>query len=295
MATTAGPIPSPTQRYRVPELLQDIRLLDLLELSGTTVQASQLLNLSQPTVSRRYRTLAQDFGLERRPRQLQCCRYGASEAMRWLRMGCRAHRLEAGVARIGTDLFHQPLLTGMDWLLPVPTRFRTIQSWADLVREGVLDGALVSGLELQTAGTAELGGLQWVELGRTSLALAMGQRHGDTCSPSMPPVLVPNRGVAPGLQRALQSQGLDLQSVGLSCTTAETWLNHLQARPVAMPLLTWPADMASWSGSLNRLPLPRPLSCAVGLLLPEGPQLQGLLGRMLEQWMQELAGAGAGS
>ena len=130
--------------------------------------------------------------------------------------------LEAGVARIGTDLFHQPLLAGMDWLLPVPTRFRTTHSWADLVREGVLDGALVSGLELQTAGTAELGGLHWVELGRTSLALAMSQRHGDACSPSMPPVLVPNRGVAPGLQRALQSQGLDLQSVGLSCTSAET-------------------------------------------------------------------------
>jgi len=30
----------------LPELLNDIRLLDLLELSGTTVQTSQLLNLS---------------------------------------------------------------------------------------------------------------------------------------------------------------------------------------------------------------------------------------------------------
>ena len=34
--------------YRLPELLHDIRLLDLLELCGTTVQTSRLLQLSQP-------------------------------------------------------------------------------------------------------------------------------------------------------------------------------------------------------------------------------------------------------
>ena len=69
MATHADPIPRQAEPYRVPALLQDIRLLDLLELSGSTVQASELLSLSQPTVSRRYRSLAQDFGLERDPRQ----------------------------------------------------------------------------------------------------------------------------------------------------------------------------------------------------------------------------------
>ena len=46
-------VPSPAHRYRLPALLQDIRLLDLLELSGTTLEASRLLQLSQPTISRR--------------------------------------------------------------------------------------------------------------------------------------------------------------------------------------------------------------------------------------------------
>lgn len=109
MAAVPDAVPRSTRPYRVPDLLQDIRLLDLLELSGTTVQASALLNLSQPTVSRRYRLLAKDFGLQRHPRQLQGCRFGATEAMRLLRLGCRAHRLAAGVARIGADVLHQPL------------------------------------------------------------------------------------------------------------------------------------------------------------------------------------------
>lgn len=75
MAAVPDAVPRSTRPYRVPDLLQDIRLLDLLELSGTTVQASALLNLSQPTVSRRYRLLAKDFGLQRHPRQLQGCRF----------------------------------------------------------------------------------------------------------------------------------------------------------------------------------------------------------------------------
>jgi hypothetical protein len=110
MAALIDPLTRPSEAYRIPELLQDIRLLDLLELSGSTVQASRLLSLSQPTVSRRYRLLAQDFGLQQAPRQLKRCCYGSTEAMRWLRLGCRAHRHAAGVARIGADLMHQPLL-----------------------------------------------------------------------------------------------------------------------------------------------------------------------------------------
>jgi hypothetical protein len=34
--------------YRLPKLLEDIRLLDLLELCGTTVRTSRLMQLSQP-------------------------------------------------------------------------------------------------------------------------------------------------------------------------------------------------------------------------------------------------------
>ena len=124
MASPRPPSLAQAHHYRLPELLHDIRLLDLLELCGTTVQTSRLVQLSQPTISRRYRLLSEDFGLVRDRRQLWGCGYGTSAAMRLLRLGCRAHRLAAGVARIGSDLLHHPLLAGCPWLLPTPQRFR---------------------------------------------------------------------------------------------------------------------------------------------------------------------------
>ena len=53
MAARSAARPRHAHTYRLPELLADIRLLDLLELSGSTRQASQWLQLSQPSVSRR--------------------------------------------------------------------------------------------------------------------------------------------------------------------------------------------------------------------------------------------------
>ncbi|MEB3264585.1 MAG: hypothetical protein VKJ66_09460, partial [Synechococcus sp.] len=85
------PLPTPARSapadgYRPPALLQDIRLLDLLELSGTSLEASRLLKLSQPTVSRRYRALAADFALVQQRRCLSGCVYGTTPALRWLRL-----------------------------------------------------------------------------------------------------------------------------------------------------------------------------------------------------------------
>ena len=56
MASPRPPSLAQATHYRLPELLHDIRLLDLLQ-------------LSQPTISRRYRIQAEDFGLvrDRRP------------------------------------------------------------------------------------------------------------------------------------------------------------------------------------------------------------------------------------
>jgi len=105
--------PGLAQHYRLPALLQDIRLLDLVEISGTTQAASRAAGLSQPTVSRRVRLLAGDFELapNHRPR----LGFGSSPAMRLLRLGCRAHRLAASVARLGADLLLQPLLAECRW------------------------------------------------------------------------------------------------------------------------------------------------------------------------------------
>ena len=76
MASPRPPSLAQAHHYRLPELLHDIRRLDLLELCGTTVHTSLLLHLSQPLVgqrqvgSRRYRILSEDFGLVRDRRQL---------------------------------------------------------------------------------------------------------------------------------------------------------------------------------------------------------------------------------
>jgi hypothetical protein len=287
MAALICPLPRPAEAYRIPELLQDIRLLDLLELSGSTVQASRLLSLSQPTVSRRYRLLAQDFGLQQAPRQLKRCCYGSTEAMRWLRLGCRAHRLAAGVARIGADLMHQPLLNGLDGLLPVPPRFRSIHAWASLVREGVLDAALVSGLEIQAAGSQlDWSGLQWMELGNLPLALQIN-RVARSSNAGLPPVLVPLRAIAPGLHRALRALDLQLSTAGNSCISAEQWQQRLATHSFAMPAYQLPTSDQEIEHEHRHVLLPSCAQATVGALLPaqdEGcPVLSQALGLIKAQ------------
>ncbi|MEY3929436.1 MAG: hypothetical protein RLZZ516_1146 [Cyanobacteriota bacterium] len=252
--------------YRTPELLQDIRLLDLLELSGTTVKAGALLNLSQPTVSRRYRKLAEEFALERQPRQRKTCRYGSTDAMRWLRLGYRAHRLAAGVARIGADLMHQPLLAGMDWLLTAPPRFRSIDTWVELVSQGVLDGAIVSGLEFQGADVTESRDVDLLRLGRLPLTLMTAAHHAPHCGTTPPAVLVPDRCVAQGLWSCLSPLGLQLRTAGPTCQNATDWLARLNRSPLAMPMPELSAT--SWGQPLQQLPLPEPVDLPTWLVLP---------------------------
>jgi hypothetical protein len=273
MATITAPQPLSAEPYCIPGLLQDIRLLDLLELSGSTVQASRFLSLSQPTVSRRYRLLAQDFGLQQAPRQLKRCCYGSTEAMRWLRLGCRAHRLAAGVARIGADWMHQPLLEGVDGLLPVPTRFRSIHAWATLVREGVLDAALVSGLEIQAAGPQlDWSGLQWMELGALPLCLVSAANNwsSDGSGIKSLPVLTPMRGIAPGLHRSLRSQGLSIRTAGSSCMRQEDWLERLWNHPVSMAAYKYPQRNENQRGKLRSISLREQRVFPIGLLAPIG-------------------------
>ena len=260
MASPRPPSLAQAHHYRLPELLHDIRLLDLLELCGTTVQTSRLLQLSQPTISRRYRLLADDFGLVRDRRQLWGCVYGTSAAMRLLRLGCRAHRLAAGVARIGSDLLHQPLLAGCPWLLPTPQRFRAAANWLELVRQGVLDGALISGLELEEAEGLNQQELELLPLGELPLALAfcpdapvlVGAVPGRPAPGGrVAEVLVPDRGVAPGLRRLLRELGLPLRSGGNSLQTPDDWISRIQGSALALVVADREAD--TWA-SLQRWP-----------------------------------------
>ena len=261
MASPRPPSLAQAHHYRLPELLHDIRLLDLLELCGTTVQTSRLLHISQPTISRRYRILSKDFGLVRDRRQLSHCNYGTSAAMRLLRLGCRAHRLAAGVARIGSDLLHHPLLAGCPWLLPTPQRFRAAANWLELVRQGVLDGALISGLELEEAEGVNHQELELLPLGQLPLALAFCPKAPVLVGavPGRPApggrvaeVLVPDRGVAPGLRRLLRELGLPLRSGGNSLQTPDDWIGRIQGSPLALVVADREAN--TWA-SLQRWPL----------------------------------------
>jgi hypothetical protein len=227
----AAPVPLQAPHYRLPELLQDIRLLDLLELCGTAVQTSPLLQLSQLTISRRYRILAEDFGLVRDRRQLWGCGYGTSATMRLLRLGCRAHRLAAGVARLGSDLLHHPLLATCPWLLPTPQRFRAAANWLELVRQGVLDGALLSGLELEEAPGINRQELELLPLGALPLALALCP---EAPAEQAAEVLVPGRGMAPGLRRLLRELGMTLRSGGNSLQTPDDWIGRIHGSSLAL-------------------------------------------------------------
>jgi hypothetical protein len=277
---TSQAIPRPAHRYRLPALLQDIRLLDLLELSGTTLEAGRVCGLSQPTVSRRSRLLADDFNLQVNRRRQLGCRYGTSTAMRLLRLGCRAHRFSAGVARLGADVILQPLLAGCSWLLPAPPRFRPLEGWLELVRQGVLDGALVSGLEFQGEELPDAKELELLPLGAVPLDLAVSGGH-HRADGDQPEVLVPNRAVAEGLQRALLQRGFSLKTAGNSCHTPAQWLARLQQAGVAMPFpQVAPAD---WWQPLTRLPLPEPIRVPLWLVLPDGRHRQAVLAHTAER------------
>jgi hypothetical protein len=289
MTTTLEPLPRSAQHYRLPELLQDIRLLDLLELSGTTLHASGVLSLSQPTVSRRYRALAKDFCLEREQRQRSGCCYGTSATMRLLRLGCRAHRLAWGVARIGGDLLHQPLLTPFDWLLPSPPRFRAVEGWLELVRQGVIDGALISGLELNAAPPLDVTDLELLPVGELPMALAVHPKAQLGAVGDWPTVLVPHRGVAPGLQRALQKLGLSLKSASSSRSTPQGWRQKLQSMSLAISANKAVLGPDGWGTGLQQLDLPEPLVSPVVLALPKRCSQQSVLQYTAMQLQSRLA------
>ena len=191
-------------------------------------------------------------------RQLWGCGYGTSAAMRLLRLGCRAHRLAAGVARIGSDLLHHPLLAGCPWLLPTPQRFRAAANWLELVRQGVLDGALISGLELEEAEGLNHQELELLPLGQLPLALAFCPKAPVLVGavPGRPApggrvaeVLVPDRGVAPGLRRLLRELGLPLRSGGNS---SSSWWFNPSASSSSRPEIRAPSS-TPWRTSSSQL------------------------------------------
>jgi hypothetical protein len=130
-----APIP-----YRIPSLLRDLVLVDLLELTGSTTACAAQSGLSQSSVSRRYRALAADLGLQRLDHEPIGKRYGHTPWLQLLRQGINSHRLAWGVLRIGGAPDKAMGLQdqrGVEW---VTLGRRQLEHWQPLLELELLDG-----------------------------------------------------------------------------------------------------------------------------------------------------------
>ena len=139
--------------YRIPEMLRDLVLVDMLELTGSTQAAAELLQVSQPTASRRYRRVANDLGLQSDRCLPPGRRYGDAPWLRLLRRGVNHHRLSSGVLRLGGAAELEPQLpllpprAVMQWIrLPM----RSLPHRQQLLEEELLDGLVLRQDELDS-------------------------------------------------------------------------------------------------------------------------------------------------
>ena len=128
--------------YRVPASLRDLVMIDLLTLTGSTAATAELLNTSQPTVSRRARALATDLGLQRQRASL-LGRYGDTPWLRWLRRGVNHQRLSHGVLRIGGARDFRGLFAEQAWAQWVPLGLTQQRHWRSLLELEYLDAVAI--------------------------------------------------------------------------------------------------------------------------------------------------------
>jgi len=81
-------------------------MLDLLELTGSTTATAEFLTVSQPSVSRRYCSVARDLGLARQ---------SDASWIPYLRRGINHHRLTGGVLRVGSGRALEAAFSGVPW------------------------------------------------------------------------------------------------------------------------------------------------------------------------------------
>ncbi len=264
--------------YFHPTLLEDVHVLDVLELSGSQYAAANYLVMHQTTVSRSLRKLQHDLELEP-DRRSAACRHGRNTCLDMLRLACRAHRLMKGFLRIGTDGLHQTLLSRQVSLQPAPARFRRADHWVELIRQGLLDAAIVSSWGMEKA--LPLGhlppwrGVDVRLLGTLPLWLMARSR-------SVEGILVPNRSAVPLLHQALEGNGHNLVSQPRAAQEPAAWLKCMRDRELALPLCpgllgaAWLSDQ-----SLSTLPDLPPLQETLWLLLAQGLELPATAARSL--------------
>ena len=237
--------------------------MDILELSPSQYVAANFLNMHQSTVSRSVRRIQTELELDG-PSEL--CRHGRNACLDQLRLACRAHRVMKGVLRIGTDVLHQVLLPRKSFLQLVPPQFRRADQWAELVRIGLLDGAIISswGLEkpLPQGRSPRWSGLEVHPLGVLPLWLmAFGGRANGVLLPSCP--------TAPLLHMALENDGHRVVSQPRAAQAPAAWLKRMRDRNLALPLC--PDLVGSlWLRQQELMPVPDlpPLRETLWLLQP---------------------------
>ena len=303
--------------YCRPELFDGLNTLDLMELCGSMAAAAGPLNLSQPTISRRHQKISRDFGLHKSTRHfIDELRYGETESIRLLRRAFQSHRLGSGVLRIGTDPMRQGLIDGARQVLPVPSQFRHASCLHRLVESSILDGALLSSLEIeallserpqeldqlevaeQVSGSipaAHLSGprlclnasQEWngcllVPLGCWQLGLVApaGVR---VLPPRWTEVLVPPLACAPGLSSAIRQQQWMVKQVPQDLN-GFSWQQRLETQQLpCMATPSWFAGLGGRAPGLHWLELASPIREQIWLLVsPSAWQQYPVLAELAE-------------
>ena len=218
--------------YAPPTPLEDLHILDYLELAGSQFRAGEALCMHQSTVCRSLQLMQSQFHLE--PRQGSAvCRHGHNACLHYLRLAYREHRLMEGLLRIGTDVLHQVLLRDLAGVQQVPPHFRNAEHWAELVRHGLLDGAIVSSFcmeeRLLSGQTPRLEGLVALSLGQVSLLLVAPAATARR-------VLVPRKAAVPLLHQTLMRQGYTVEQQPAACREPEAWVKRCKDRLLTLPV-----------------------------------------------------------
>ena len=252
--------------YAPPTPLEDLHILDYLELAGSQYKAAKALEMHQTTVCRSLQLMQRQFALINAPGS-PICRHGHNLCLHHLRLAYREHRLMAEQMRIGSDVLHHALLLTMAGVLEVPPRFRSAEHWVELLRHGLLDGAILSSFSLAKPLHASQDpaweGITVLPLGSISLQLVAQAGHKRS-------VLLPRKAAMPLLHQVVEGQGYTVEQQPAACQEPAAWLKRARDRRLAMPVCSELLGQR-WLRS-NRLELlaeQPPLSEQLWLLLPQ--------------------------
>jgi hypothetical protein len=136
--------PAEPRPYRIPAPLRDLVMLDLLELTGSTTATAELLALTQPSVSRRYRSVALELGLSRQDDAPLGRRFADAPWVTLLRRGVNHQRLAGGVLRVGGNRALEDAFSGVPWVQWIGLGREQQQQWRQLLALELVDAIALS-------------------------------------------------------------------------------------------------------------------------------------------------------